>query len=235
MTGATAGFRRWTPVEDAAIFRGYRKGAARSIAAELGRTADAVRERASVLGVCAERRWTAAEEKLLRDQWGERSLRSFAKRLRRSKDAVYLRARQLGIVGEERAGGETVKQASKRTGFCPKKLVEILRAHDAVQLSTTRFTTKYTARPYYRLDPFDVDNAVAAYLKREKFGAAARRLGIAKLTLANALKKIGVTKPDLPWRHHWWIDEKTIERAIEARRAAHACAPARTCATGSHS
>lgn len=221
LTGVTAGTRPWSAADDEVIRARYRKGAAAGIAADLGRTTSAVRERARKMRALAERRWTAAEETILRDQWGELSLRQFAHRFNRTTKGIYQHARLLGIVNAERARSESVTEAAARTGFGRRKLMEILRAHRVANPVTTRFTTKNKARPYYLLDPFDVDEAVAAYLETETIGAAARRHDTNNGLVIRALARVGVKRPaSKAKRRHWRLDSATIDEALSARRAA---------------
>jgi hypothetical protein len=221
VTGATAGLRPWTEADDQILRAGYRRGNAANVAAALGRTVGAVRARAMAIGATVARHWTATEEALLWKLWGSLSLRQIANRVRHTTGATYVRARELKIIREERASTETVTQASARTGFSRTKLVEILKQHHAATEYVSRYTTKYKARPYYRLDPFEVDEAIAAHLSKEPMGAAARRRGLRKETLKRALARIGVTKPaSIPKRGLWRLDDETIERALATRRPA---------------
>ena len=102
MAGGDHVARRWTPADDERLHRGYRAGVPlASIAAELGRSTDALVARRKLLGIPSrreQRAWSMLEDRLL-----EASIRSripatlLAGRLQRSVEQIRVRRRHLGL------------------------------------------------------------------------------------------------------------------------------------------
>lgn len=216
----------WTPREDAILRKKYtarRRSTAAKIAKELNRTRFSVLQRACRLRLTVYRKWTPADERRLAELWGAMSTRQIAKRLGRTPDAVYGRAQQNGVIEAERADVETLNEAARRTGYTRQWLIHILRRAGVINVSVSRCSRAYKMRNYYALEKADVDEAVTSWVSRESLGAAAKRIGWGEARLANALKRIGVTRPaELPRGCQWRIDDATIRRAVHgsARSAA---------------
>lgn len=214
--------RAWTAAEEDVLRERYgTSGAARAIAAEIGRSTYAVWHRAKHLGVQERRPWTIGDDEKLRALWELHPTRGIARRLKRTTRAVYARACEIGIVRETGRLYESATAAAKRTGFDRQHLVEILKRAGVAHVAVSRHPAGYKKRPYYRLDPFEVDEAIATWTARENVSGAARRRGTSQMVLVRALKAIGVTRPaDLPKHKRWRLDDETIDRALRARAAA---------------
>jgi len=91
--------RRWGSWEDHHLVSAYRNVPTPLIAAELRRTAVAVKLRASYLGLVRRTpRWSSEEDELLRHEYREISARFIGMRLHRGRGGVYRRASRLGLV-----------------------------------------------------------------------------------------------------------------------------------------
>lgn len=211
----------WSASEDATVREHYVALGAEETAARLpGRTVRAVWARARRLDVYYKRPWTAEEDALLAQLWGLYSTRSIAKRLGRGWKAVYMRAAVAGLVARERSGTETLAAASERCGYSPRDMLRILRRAGVLQQSVSRNAGGYRLKPSYQLDPFEVDEAVADYVRGSALTAAARARGMSDDRLRRALEKIGVTRPEvLKKGEQWRIDDATVDRAVQAAAA----------------
>jgi hypothetical protein len=97
----TKGAKDWTLAEVAYLERHRKPGNGREIAAHLGRSHQAVLEKASLLGLQLSREprrfWTKKECRELRFYAGIRSRRWIAKRLKRTPFAVRRKAGRMGL------------------------------------------------------------------------------------------------------------------------------------------
>lgn len=100
--------RWWRPADDARLRREYPRGDTAALAAALGRSVQAVLNRACTLGLrkapdCirrgkpAKQPWTAAEDRLLRRDYANTVTAAIASQLGRTPSSVYQRARVLGL------------------------------------------------------------------------------------------------------------------------------------------
>jgi hypothetical protein len=222
--GATSAFRPWTPEEEAAIRDGYIKRGPMKLAAELGRTQVSVQKRAARLRALRRRRWTKADDDELRDLWGTLSIDKIAKRLGRTVATTYWRADRLGLERGATQGHEYFTDAAKRTGFAVATLRRILKTH-GVKLLVTMSRPTGARRHYHAVDPYDVDEAVAAWLACEDIAAAARARGLPAETLAWWVEKAqrhgGLEAPERPrGKRRWRVPTVAIDAAL-AWRAEH--------------
>ena len=104
---AMRGRRRWTMADDAQLRSLYGTTTAADIAAVLGRTENAVVERARILGIAMERRpWTPADDCTLRALYAISTAAAIAPGLGRTEAAVTARAAKIGARKyRRRAGG----------------------------------------------------------------------------------------------------------------------------------
>jgi hypothetical protein len=157
---------RWTAAEDSIV----RAMAPTREACELypllpGRSIVAIRHRVRHLGIAKRRRWTRSDDLRLADLWG-RDLEEVARTIGRSMLATYERARVLGLGLGVPAGAELLTASARRCGYAVCQLRRILRwaqvrIHDSV-------ARKKTGRPHHWVEPIDVDEAVAKWLKRDE-------------------------------------------------------------------
>lgn len=219
---------RWTPTDDALLRDRYgREGASATLCAQLGRTATAVRQRARVIGLPHVRRpWTPAEDARLRRLWtGTESLAQIARRLGRTRIGIYERSRVLGLRTGAAPGHELLTAAAARTGYEVGTLRRILSLA-GVHLHRARVVdeTRQRRRPHWYVEPFDCDEAVAAWHRTETMGGAARRRGIAPETLRRWLHEAGVL--DGAYRtgsgrtSHYRVESDVVDRVVAARRRA---------------
>jgi hypothetical protein len=91
----------WSPADDTILRADYPQHTAAEIGARLGRTVEAIRQRARFLGLArspqARIRWTADADALLRAQYGHRSVTEIAAEVGTTAAAVYFRARTIGL------------------------------------------------------------------------------------------------------------------------------------------
>ncbi len=206
--------RPWTPAEDATLRAEYTRGRVAPISVRLGRTPSSVHHRAHRLGLIAARRWTLADLRLLRNLWGEVDLPTLAKRLGRSVATTYWKAQQLDLLGCPR-GREYLTDAATRTGFSTSTLRRILAWHGVkLRRAMSRVLQPKTKRRMHAVDPFDVNEAVAAWLATETPTAAARRLGVTGETVAARVARLVDAPPRPKRRRHWRIPSEVIDRAL---------------------
>jgi hypothetical protein len=207
--------RPWTAEEDARVSADYVRLGGPALAAALGRSLKATQKRAARLDVLVKRPWTARDEARLSELWGLHSTRSIAMRLKRSPRGVYTRAAVLGLVARENTRTETLTDAAERVGYNRRDLAKILRRAGVLTLSKSRHPTGNNPRPWYQLDPFEVDEAVAAYVRNSPIFVAARARGVSDQKLMRALAKIGVTRPAvLKPKEQWRIPDELADRAL---------------------
>jgi len=89
--------RRWTDEEIAFMMDHYGTMSIKEIARELGRTENAIKNKAKKLGLSKLPQWSDEEIKLLVGLYGRLPAEEIAKILGRSKDAVYHKAMRLGL------------------------------------------------------------------------------------------------------------------------------------------
>lgn len=135
--------------------------------------------------------WTEEELRQLRECWKEMSARSLAKRLPGRKwYAIYHKAQDLGLPMGPPQGYETFSHAAKRTGFTRSSLGPLLKRHGVSLWHGYRRLLADASRHYY-VDPYDVDQAIAADLKLENIAHAAVRVGLSKTYLGKLLCRHG--------------------------------------------
>lgn len=96
--------KRWRPVEDELVLAAFKQVGPGPIAKALGRSEDAVLQRASVLGVrCRFRRaWTEDDDALLADIFSVMPINEVARIMGRSGCACQKRASDLRKLGDKR-------------------------------------------------------------------------------------------------------------------------------------
>lgn len=193
MKGALAGFAEWTTAEDECLRDAYSAGGIALARRALPDRSDvSLYKRARRLGLSRRRRWTHADDEALRDLWdlGLR-LSAISKQLNRTKATIYWRAQKLGLPLGCPDGFEHLTAAADRVGYSPCTLRRIMRwAGKKVRAALSRPTGGHWRRQI--VDPVDVDEAVAAWLRTETANSAAKRLGISGDRLRARLRKVGV-------------------------------------------
>lgn len=223
LVGIAASFRPWSNGEDAVLRDAYLKGGIKLATAELGRSKSAILHRANRLGVQRRRRWTAEDDQQLRLSWGTMTLTALARRLDRTPLTTYYRAHELGLQRGAPEGMEYVRQAADRTGYQSNQLLQILRAGGVRPMRTLSRPGKPASYRFHFVDPFDVDQAIAAWQATEPVEAAARSRGMCGATLREWLrdaKRDGIKLPPEPsprTRKHWRVPSVVIDQVIAVR------------------
>lgn len=191
--GAVSDRRPWTPEESAAIRDRYLKEGAKQLADQLGRSVASVMHKAGRMRVLSHRRWTAADDQHLKALWGTNTVGHIARALKRSPGTTYWRAQKLGLELGAPRGLEYLTTAAERTGFDRSTLSKVLAWAGVKTMKTSgRPTKKRVAYRYRVVDPFDVDEAIARWLKTEELYPAARARGISGCVLRDWLLEAGV-------------------------------------------
>jgi hypothetical protein len=156
----------WTPAEDDTVRAMAANHEAVEIAAELpGRSAMAIMHRCRHLGITKRRRWTRSDDLRLADLWGK-DLAEVSRTIGRSMLATYQRAQILGLGLGRPVGSESLTASARRCGYAVKQLRRILRwAQVRIHDSVTR--QKLEGCRHW-VEPIDVDEAVAKWLKRDE-------------------------------------------------------------------
>jgi hypothetical protein len=193
--GALARFTRWSDEEDQVLAEAYARGGIYAAREALPhRTERAIFKRAGRAGLKRRPLWTPVEDERLRLLWGDGlTLATIASRIGRPQAGVYLRAQQLGLTSAAPQGFEYLWDAARRVGFSKETLVRILRAGGkTIYPAPSRPLGREAAFHRRIVQPTDVDDAVAAWLKTERANTAARRLGIDGQALRNRLARLGL-------------------------------------------
>lgn len=181
----------------------------------------AVYHRARVLRVLSHARWTKNDDRNLRELWGERTLRGISARLGRTTQAVFHRAQKIGLSLGCPDGAEYLTHSAERTGYSVETLRMILdRSGVAIRRTMSRPLGRRVGRPCHFVDPFEVDEAVEAWLKTEPLASAARRRGLDDSTLARRLRGVEGVPPKPVGKRHWRIPTAVIDRVVGQGRAA---------------
>ncbi len=201
---------RWTPAQDAVLRERFHSASLEDIAAAVGRTPDAVRNRAERLRILKRPMWSDRDTKLLRAHWGEVPLVELAAKLGRTPSAVYQHGLQIGLHAGCPDHHEYLFHAAERTGYHLATLWQILRwARVKVH---ALFSWDDNPRTH-TVDPFDVDEAVKRFLANEKPGAAARARGVTPSTLRRRLRAVTALKPPAR-RRHWRVPSEVIDAVL---------------------
>jgi hypothetical protein len=199
---------------DAVIRSRYFTDYAKDIAADLGVSTTALFHRARRIGLKKNRAWTAENDAELRDQWGEYSLAQLSDRLHRTKAALYYRGQLLGLTSKVPRGFEFLTHAADRTGYCTTQLRQILKwAHVKLRLAMGR-PTKARSRHFHIVDPFDVDQAIANWLRTEPLFTAATRRGVSVAVVERRLQLVKGVPPKPGKRKHWRVPSELIDKAL---------------------
>lgn len=208
--------RPWTADEEALVRAEYRTLGARSLAAKLGRSFSAVCHRAARLGLQWHTRWTGADDQHLRSEWGEKSVTAIARSMGRTTLAIYERAKILGLTGSLPEGYESLTDARERTGFGSSQIRRICEAHGVAIRPVPSRPRGRRAYRFLMVDAFELDEAIAEWMKRESLNAAARRHGVKAKMLRTALLAVGVQVPERRSKtEHWRLTEDEVARAVE--------------------
>lgn len=163
--------------------------------------------------------WTAAEDRRLSLLWGSLSLRETAATLGRTEVTVYHRAQGLGLPLGCPRGMEWLTDAAKRAGYDTGQLRKILAAvGHRVHRSLSRPRLGKPTRHFHYVDPIDVDDAVAAWVKLEPVVRAAERHGLSDDTLRRLLLDAG-EKPPRRHRARWMVSSEVVARVVATYRA----------------
>lgn len=217
--GATAGLTIWTPAEDETLRASFGpEGLAAAALALPHRSHSAILHRAQVIGVSRRRRWTSQDDARLRRLWdAELDLPDIAARLSRTRSAVYWRAAGMGLPLGCPAGWRYLTVAARAAGFEVCTFRKVLLASGAtirraVTVDQPRRGRVRSGHLRYIVAAQEVEPAVAAWLDTEPLGAAARRLGYDRGTLARRLRSLGIEEP-AGARLHWRVRTEDLERA----------------------
>lgn len=218
MSANQLSFRPWTPAEDAVIRDRYVTAGSAAVARDLGRTVSSVCHRARRLRVLSRRRWTPADDNRLRNLWGSHPVAHVAKMLGRTEATTYWRAQKLGLPLGCPQGMEYLTHAAERTGYQTSQLTRILRWAGVPEYRSASRKTG-AARHFHVVDPFDVDEAIAAWLKTETAEFAAKSRGLVTETMVRILEQFGEGVPPRPKKRkaHWRIPTEVIDAAIAKR------------------
>lgn len=211
----------WTRAEDALLREHYPKGGIAAASAAIPwRTATAIFRRARKLRLYRRRRWTPADDRVLRRMWETDRLSAIARTLDRTEQAVFQRAWELGMSRGIPRGHEYLNTAARRTGFAREQLAKILRwAGVAMHLTESHPSMKRSSH-YRYVDTYDVDEAIARWMRTENVTAAARSRRLCEDTLRRWLLEAGHTPPKLrrgQQKPHWRLDGDVIDRVVAAR------------------
>ena len=213
----------WTPAEDAILDAHYSTGGSAVVATMTGRTRDAVRHRARILGKDVRPVWTDLEEKRLRNLWGLAPVRQLAKKLGRSPKAVYWHATEvLGLSAGPPDGCEYIQVAADRLGVAGPTLKRILKwARVEKHASMTDPARRQERNPMRRcVDSFEATEAVKAWCDSEKLNEAARRRGVGVWHLRTLLKGMKGVPRKPRGKRHWRIPSRLIDEALAGERKA---------------
>ena len=203
----------WTVAEDAILRTVYpRDGIDGAKLALPARTESALFHRARRLGLQRRRRWTPSDDTHLRDLWSQGlRLSAIAKHLGRTKATTYWRAQKIGLPLGCPEDFEYLSAAAKRTGYCTSQLWRILGwAGVTVHAAVARPVKSRSGRRMHVVDPLDVDDAIASWLKTETANSAAKRLGISGDRLRARLRQVGVVTGK---HQHARVTEEQVARA----------------------
>lgn len=208
----------WTPAEDAVLRADYGHiGGAREVAAKLGRTLDSVHRRAQRLKIHTHARWTNDDDRRLRNLWGEYTVETIAKKLNRTTLATFQHAKEIGLKLGAPEGSEYLWHAAKRTGYPVASLRMILkRSGVEMRRTMSRPTPGPKKRPCHFVDPFEVDQAIAAWLQTETLHAGAARRGIHADALERRLRGIEGVPQKPADKSHWRIPSRILDEAVGA-------------------
>jgi hypothetical protein len=204
----------WTPEEDALLVEAYGRGGVKAAAAALpARSTHALYRRAHRHGLKRRAVWTAKENDELRELWAEGvSLPAICSRIGRSQYGVYWHAWKLGLTSDVPPGFESLRDASKRTGYDTKTLAKILAwAGKKVRVSRARPRPGKPKYRYKMVDWISVDDALEAWHRTEPATTAARRLGINADRFRERLVKAGVKAPG--GRRHMRVTPEQVAAA----------------------
>ncbi len=225
-TSTTSFGPAWTPAEDEALRAAYSSGGIRAACAALPKRGEhAIYHRANRLGLSRRRRWTADELERLRAQWGLESLDAIARALGRTRLTVYWQAQRLGLPLGCDEDHEYLSAAAARCGYDTIQLRRILKWAGVPVLSA--YSRKRRGRTHL-VDPYEVDDAVARWLRTETVEAAARRVGTTGCVLLKWLRKAGVEPQRAPgWKpgtrenkRHMRVESAEVDRVIRERAEA---------------
>lgn len=135
--------------------------------------------------------WSEREELRLIYLWGgATSISTIAKELDRTERAVFSKAKRLELGIRAPRGWETMRAASRRTGFYPKTLRRIMD-DEGIRVRRSMSQPGYSQSIIVESDR--LDDAIRHWMAKESRSAAARRIGVDRETLNARLKKIGIT------------------------------------------
>lgn len=138
--------------------------------------------------------------------------------LGRTEVTTYWRARHLGLQCGCPRGFETLSAAAERAGYTTGQLREILRAGGhKVRRTLSRPGASRTGRRYHYVDPLDVDDAVAAWVKRESVERIAERQGLTGDVVRKLLVEAGHAPPAR--KKCWRVESAVADRLIAEHRA----------------
>jgi hypothetical protein len=206
--------RRWTPAMDAELRRRYFSEYVKDIAADLGVSTIALFHRARRIGLKKNRQWTAANDLELRELWGECSLAELSGRLKRTQATLYWRGQLLGLTSQVPRGFEYLTHAADRTGYDTGQLRAILKwAGVRLRVSMGR-PVKHRSRRHHIVDPYDVNEAIARWLRTEPLASAASRRGVSASVLERRLRLLPKVPRKPKGKKHWRVPSDLIDQAL---------------------
>jgi transposase-like protein len=164
------------------------------------------------------RRWTQEEKSSLCYHWETGGdLKALARRFGRTPAGVYAMAKQLGCQAGAPQGYEYLNQAAQRTGYARSQLEVILQR---MGVQPRRVLSLVAGRTYHRkyVDPHDVDQAIARWLRGEPLAIVARRLGFTPTTVRKWLRRTGgMPAPQPAHRIQTRVTEDQVRRVMDSR------------------
>lgn len=212
----------WTPAEDEVVRTMYRAIGDVATAAMLpGRSLVSVQKRASALGCAIRPDWSPSEDKQLILLW-ESGLRlsAIAKQLGRPAHGVYNRALKLGMQAGCPQGFEYLSAAMQRAGFnSTDQLRRVLKwAGVQVHMALSQPKTRHVSWHHHYVDPTQVDEAVARWVRSETLVDAAKRHGISDMIMRKWLLRAGVIGARMGARTHRRVDPEVVDRVMAERK-----------------
>ena len=212
-------FVRWTEEEKETLRVAFKNGGGIKAGAKAlpHRSRGSVARMSYILRLTWRRRhWTEAEQVSLRNMWGFSTMDEICRALNRPAISVYTRAKTLGLKTHAPEGWELISEASRRAGYDNVTMRRILR-WAGVEMPRAYTETRSRKKQHRIVDPGDVDEAVAAYVRTETVHAAAKRHGMGPRRLAPILARWGVkwVRSDDSRKSHRRVDFKAVDEAID--------------------
>jgi hypothetical protein len=210
------------------LSKNYKKKFVAQLAKELGRSVSSVGAKLRSIGLKKRRQWTEEEDRRLKMLWiTPLGIEALSRRLDRSPNRICRRARELGLPPTMPSGYEYVTNAAERCGYSASALVRILR-WASVPIYTARShrlrgsqAEKRSAHHRKYVDPFDVDEAVAAWVKTTTAQTLATDNGLDGGTLRRRLRAAGKLprKGETVTASDFRLDPEEVQQIVEQTKA----------------